>query len=144
VLTRQVRVVEAAEVVGRDSPSLSGGACPRLPLGASGSILYSRASRLMGVRRSVEHHPKHDKFRAPVRVRLTRDATTYKSNTDDQLCWSKPGTSSNACGSPPTGATVYGFGPNGNETTAGSVTMGYDLENRMTSWTSGATAETYS
>jgi RHS repeat-associated protein len=36
-------------------------------------------------------------------------ATSYDYNADDELCWSVGGTSSNACGSPPSGATTYAY-----------------------------------
>jgi RHS repeat-associated protein len=39
-------------------------------------------------------------------------------DTKNQLCWSLPTSSANACGSPPTGATTYGFDSNGNRTSA--------------------------
>jgi RHS repeat-associated protein len=69
--------------------------------------------------------------------------TTYKSNTDDQLCWSYVGTSSNSCTSTPSGGTTYTFGPNGNMTVAGSITYGWDLEQRLTSIASGSNTHTY-
>jgi RHS repeat-associated protein len=69
--------------------------------------------------------------------------TTYAYNPDDQLCWSYVGTSSNPCSSPPSGATIYTFEANGNETGAGSTAYTYDLENRMTSATVSGTATTY-
>lgn len=42
--------------------------------------------------------------------------TTYEYNDANQLCWWVPGSSTNACGSPPTGATSYSYDANGNET----------------------------
>jgi RHS repeat-associated protein len=78
----------------------------------------------------------------PVGNRLTQvrygtgaGTTTSKYNADDQLCWTKNGTSTNGCATPPTGSTVYTFSANGDETNAGSTTYGYDLENRMTAAT---------
>jgi RHS repeat-associated protein len=86
----------------------------------------------------------------PVGNRLTRVAyggsnptTIYKYNSDDQLCWSLVGASSNGCSSPPGGSTAYAYDPNGNETSAGSWTYGYDSENRMISAQNGGTSGAY-
>jgi YD repeat-containing protein len=69
--------------------------------------------------------------------------TSYWYNADDQLCWVYVGTSTNPCSSRPAGSTAYTFSSNGNETGAGSTTMAYDQENRLTSWSQGGTTETY-
>jgi RHS repeat-associated protein len=86
----------------------------------------------------------------PVGNRLTQvshggstTTTTYAYDADGQLCWTYPGTSSNACTSPPSGATTYSFNSNGDETGAGSWAYGYDLANRMISANDGSTTTSY-
>jgi RHS repeat-associated protein len=60
--------------------------------------------------------------------------TSYGYNSDNVICWRYTGISSNACGSPPTGAATYGSDADGNLTSApASFSAGYDVENRMTS-----------
>lgn len=46
--------------------------------------------------------------------------TTYKYNNDNQLCWAYTGTSANACGSPPSGATTFTYDADGNQLTGGT------------------------
>ena len=61
--------------------------------------------------------------------------TTMAYNAANQLCWKYTGTSANACGSPPTGATSYGFDTaigHGNETSAGATSYSYDARDRAT------------
>ncbi len=58
-------------------------------------------------------------------------------NAADELCWSVAGISANACSSPPTGATTFGYSTTGNRTSmvpsTGSATCyAYDQPNRMT------------
>ena len=67
--------------------------------------------------------------------------TSYAYNEANQLCWSYTGTSSNTCGSAPTGATTYAFDDNGNMTAAGSQSYGYDVRDRLT--TIGTSALSY-
>jgi RHS repeat-associated protein len=56
--------------------------------------------------------------------RLTKvigsSTTTYRYNAADELCWSVTGTSANACGTAPTGATTYSFDANGSQTATSS------------------------
>jgi RHS repeat-associated protein len=68
---------------------------------------------------------------ARVRYASPNVTTTYKYDVDDRLCWAFQGSSSNACGSPPGGATVYTFAPNGEESAAGTTTFTHDLEGRL-------------
>jgi len=62
---------------------------------------------------------------------------TQQFNNADELCWVVGGTSSNACGSAPTGATAFGYNSNGDRTSkvpaSGSATCDtYDQANRLT------------
>jgi len=70
---------------------------------------------------------------------LTRlgDGTTQTFSAANQLCWTAPTTTATACGTPPAGATTYGYDTRGNRTTrtppTGPVaTYGYDQANRLT------------
>jgi RHS repeat-associated protein len=60
--------------------------------------------------------------------------TTMAYNAANELCWKFAGSSSNTCGSPPTGATSYSYDGNGhgNETAAGSTAYSYDALDRAT------------
>jgi RHS repeat-associated protein len=58
--------------------------------------------------------------------------TTYAYDNANELCWKYTGTSSNLCGSPPSGATTYTFDGHGNETAAGSTSYSYDALDRAT------------
>lgn len=61
-----------------------------------------------------------------------------------RLCWTATGTIANpTCASPPTGATVYGFDANGNQTSAGANTYTYDLANQLTAAVTGSTTTTF-
>ena len=75
--------------------------------------------------------------------------TTQSFNAADELCWSLNGSSSNACGSAPAGATSFGYNTRGDRTTvtppSGSATnLNYDQANRLTSVAqSSSTTATY-
>ncbi len=70
--------------------------------------------------------------------------TSYKYNSDDQLCWTYVGTSANGCANTPSGGTTYTFSANGDETNAGSSrTYSYDLADRMTQAVVSGTTTTY-
>jgi RHS repeat-associated protein len=60
---------------------------------------------------------------------------TNTYNSANQLCWSYVGTSSNACSSPPTGATSYTYDSNGHVLTMvdpnGTTTKTYDVQGRV-------------
>ncbi len=73
--------------------------------------------------------------------RVAGSATTsYGYNTADQLCWAYTGTSSNACSSPPSGATTYTFDGNGNETgSSAGASFSYNPKDQTTSITYGGT-----
>jgi RHS repeat-associated protein len=58
--------------------------------------------------------------------------TTYKYDDANELCWRYTGTSNNACTSPPSGATTFGYDTAGNQT-SGDATMSYDNYGRMSS-----------
>jgi len=67
---------------------------------------------------------------------------TQQFNNADELCWTVSGSSSNACGTAPTGATSFGYDNKGNRTSAvpssGSATCdSYDQANRLTSIKTG-------
>lgn len=55
--------------------------------------------------------------------------TTYQHNNNNQLCWVYTGTSSNGCGTAPSGATSYAYDANGNQTTGSNA---YDVLDRVT------------
>jgi RHS repeat-associated protein len=64
-------------------------------------------------------------------------SNTQQFNNADELCWTVPGASSNACGTVPTGATTFGYNNNGDRTSTvpstGSATCDtYDDANRLT------------
>jgi RHS repeat-associated protein len=70
-----------------------------------------------------------------VTVGSTATTTTYVYNQTNQLCWAYTGTSSNSCGSAPSGATTYTYDANGNQTgTANpSTSSSYNAKDRTTS-----------
>jgi RHS repeat-associated protein len=64
--------------------------------------------------------------------------TSFAYNGANQLCWSYTGSSSNSCGSPPSGATTYSFDANGNETgTSAGAAFSYNPKNQTTAITYG-------
>jgi RHS repeat-associated protein len=65
----------------------------------------------------------------------TTTTTSYAYNAANELCWAFTGTTTNACGTVPTGATTYAFDHAGNQTTGG---LGYDALSRLTSVSSSA------
>jgi RHS repeat-associated protein len=76
------------------------------------------------------------------------NGTTQAFNTADELCWSVPGSSGNACGSAPSGATSFGYNNRGDRTavtppTGSAASLGYDQANRLTSYAQGSTSATY-
>ena len=73
------------------------------------------------------------------------DSSFAASNAANQVCWTSATSSANPCGTPPSGATVYGYDSLGNRTTVGSgTTYGYDQLNRLTTAVVGATTSNYS
>jgi RHS repeat-associated protein len=72
-----------------------------------------------------------------VRVETNSGGTTttaYKYNNNDQLCWAYTGTSANACGSPPSGATTFTYDADGNQLTGGAGgTKVYNIFDRLSS-----------
>jgi RHS repeat-associated protein len=76
------------------------------------------------------------------------EQTTQSFNPANQLCWTARPPSSAACGSPPAGATKYTYDPRGNRTaitpaTGTATTLSYDQANRLTRYTHGTTAASY-
>ncbi|WP_027008558.1 RHS repeat-associated core domain-containing protein [Conexibacter woesei] len=69
----------------------------------------------------------------------TTTTTTYAYNAVNELCWAYTGTSANACGTPPSGATTYAFDRAGNQTTGSNT---YDALSRVTG-TSGSASLSY-
>jgi RHS repeat-associated protein len=68
---------------------------------------------------------------------------TQSFNAADELCWATAGVSSNTCGSPPAGATTFGYDSRGNRTAAGSTSYGYDQANRLTTVNGGQATYAY-
>jgi RHS repeat-associated protein len=68
--------------------------------------------------------------------RLTGSAdavTSYKYNNNNQLCWTVPGTSANACNSAPAGGAGFTYDADGNQLTGGpGGAFTYDAYNRTT------------
>ena len=67
---------------------------------------------------------------------------TQQFNNADELCWTVAGASGNSCGSPPAGATTFGYDDRGNRTSlvpnVGSATCwGYDQGGELTSMKTG-------
>ena len=61
---------------------------------------------------------------------------TLAYNASDALCWAVSGTSSNACGSAPTGSTTYTYDANGNQTASSAgESITYNSVNQTTSLT---------
>ena len=61
---------------------------------------------------------------------------TFQYNASDALCWAVSGTSSNACGTTPTGATTYSYDANGNQTASSAgESISYNSVNQTTSLT---------
>ncbi len=76
------------------------------------------------------------------------NGTTQAFNAADQLCWSVPGSSGNACGSAPSQATIFAYNNRGDRTgvtppSGSAATLGYDQANRLTSFLQGATSASY-
>src|SRR2546429_318313 len=64
-------------------------------------------------------------------------SVTQQFNAADELCWSVAGSSANACGTVPTGATTYAYDTRGDRTGTLTGTAGtcdtFDQGNRVTS-----------
>jgi RHS repeat-associated protein len=60
------------------------------------------------------------------------NATSYAYNQANQLCWTFAGTSTNPCGTRPTGATAFTYDANGNALT-GNRSYGYNVKDQATS-----------
>jgi YD repeat-containing protein len=57
-------------------------------------------------------------------------------NTADQLCWAYTGSSTNPCGSAPTGATTYTYDADGNQTASSAgLALAYNPVNQTTNMT---------
>lgn len=66
--------------------------------------------------------------------------TSHAYNSAGELCWVYLGSSSNACSSPPSGATTFSFDSNGNETASSAgVSFTYNPKNQTTGITHGGT-----
>lgn len=76
---------------------------------------------------------------------LTASTTSYAYNADNEICWAVNSSTSNACGSAPSGANSYSYDVSGNEISNGAgLTMTYNALDQMTSATSGSTTSNYS
>jgi len=75
------------------------------------------------------------------------DGTVQRFDAANQLCWTAAVGSSDACSSPPTGATTYGYDSRGNRTSktvsSATTTYSYDAERRLTSHTAASVTTTY-
>ncbi len=71
--------------------------------------------------------------------------TSYAYRPGNETCWSYAGTSTNACGSPPSGAHSYAYDADGNQTSNGNgLTATYNALGQTASITSGGTTTNYS
>jgi RHS repeat-associated protein len=77
------------------------------------------------------------------------NGTLQKYDVANQLCYASPTTSANACGSPPSDATTYGYDSRGNRTTVtppaangDQLGYGYDQANRLATATLPSSAST--
>jgi RHS repeat-associated protein len=62
--------------------------------------------------------------------------TSYGYNAANELCWLKSGSFSNACGSPPSGATTFTHDANGNMTADSTgLALAYNIKDQTTSYT---------
>jgi RHS repeat-associated protein len=67
---------------------------------------------------------------------INGSGTTFRYNAANQLCWQYVGSSSAACGSPPSGATTYSYDANGNTTgTSAGVDFDYNVRDQTTAFT---------
>jgi RHS repeat-associated protein len=65
--------------------------------------------------------------------------TTMAFNAANELCWVYTGTSTNACGSPPSGAVTYSYDSDGNETgNSNGLALAYNARNQTTTITPAA------
>jgi RHS repeat-associated protein len=71
----------------------------------------------------------------------TLDGTHQSFNTSGEVCWT--GSTSGACGSPPAGATTYGYDANGQRTSGGADTYTYDATGMMTGATTPTSTSSY-
>jgi RHS repeat-associated protein len=77
------------------------------------------------------------------------EQTTQSFNAADELCWTiSPASSSHECTSPPSGATTYAYDLRGNRTSVTpasepATSLGFDQEDRLSTYTRGTTAATY-
>jgi RHS repeat-associated protein len=71
--------------------------------------------------------------------------TSYGYNAANELCWLYAGTSANACGSPPSGATTFTHDANGNMTADSTgLALAYNIKDQTTSYTPpGGTATSF-
>ncbi len=111
------------------------------PIGTE-NYSYDQLNQLQTVTGAATRNYTYDNGDNPTRL----DLKYQQFNAGNQLCWQTTTASANACGSPPAGATTFGYDAHGNRsgsTTAGVTKgYGYDQQNRLTS-TTGPTASTY-
>ena len=78
----------------------------------------------------------------PTKTVLNGTTTSYAYRAGNETCWSYTGTSTNACGSPPSGANSYTYDADGNQTANGSgLTATYNALGQTTAV--GSTSYTY-
>jgi hypothetical protein len=67
---------------------------------------------------------------------VVNSTTSYAYDDANQLCWGYTGSSSNACGSPPSGALTYTHDANGNMTAnSAGLALAYNIRDQTTSFT---------
>lgn len=59
-------------------------------------------------------------------------SVTQEVDAAHELCWAKAGASAGSCGSPPSGAAVYGYNSAGDRTGSAGTTLSYDNRGLMT------------
>ncbi|MHB8613374.1 MAG: RHS repeat-associated core domain-containing protein [Candidatus Dormibacteraceae bacterium] len=79
---------------------------------------------------------------------IGNNGTTQAFNAADQLCWSVPGSSGNACASAPSGSTTFTYNNRGDRTamtppSGSAASLGYDQANRLTSFVQGSISASY-
>jgi RHS repeat-associated protein len=126
------------------------------PTGATTTYNYDVLNRLKGAVTGATGSPTADyQYTMDGNGNITQEAvtgsgvtnatTTYAYNSGNEICWSVSGTSSNACGTVPSGGHAYTYDTDGNETSNGNgLSMTYNALDQMTSATNAGTTTNYS
>jgi len=98
------------------------------------------ASTAGGPAGSSDYHYTLDGNGNLTEIETPSATTTYTYNPGNEICWAVSGTSSNDCGSAPSGADSYDYDVDGNRTSNGNgLTMTYNALGQTRSVTSGGT-----